>query len=89
LQQEFKIHQVQFIDINCTVSARLNSSCTSPTVNGLSDHEAQLLTVNNINTKNNLLPLKQKTKRIHNEIIAQVQHLLDYEGQEAVLKKNI
>jgi hypothetical protein len=42
-------------------STRLNSSCTSPTVNGLSDHDAQLHTVNNITTKVNLIPLKQRT----------------------------
>jgi hypothetical protein len=29
-------------------SARLSPSCTSPTVTGISDHDAQFLTVNNI-----------------------------------------
>jgi hypothetical protein len=43
-------------------SARLSSSCTSPIVSSPSDHNAHFLTVNNITTKVNLIPLKQKQK---------------------------
>jgi hypothetical protein len=34
-------------------NTRLRSSCTSPTVNGLSNHDAQFLTAKNITTKVN------------------------------------
>jgi hypothetical protein len=39
-------------------STRLSSPCTSLIVNSLSDHDAQFLTVNNINGKVNLIPLR-------------------------------
>jgi hypothetical protein len=48
-------------------SARLSYSCTSPIVNGFSDHNAQFLTVNNIATNINSIPLKQRTRKINNE----------------------
>jgi hypothetical protein len=67
-------------------SARLSSSCTSPIVNGLSDHNAQLLTVNNITTKVNVMPLKQRTRKLINETIAQFQHQLKNEMWEHVFK---
>jgi hypothetical protein len=40
-------------------SAKLSSSCTSPIVNSLSDHDAQFLIVNNIISEVNSTPLKQ------------------------------
>jgi hypothetical protein len=63
-------------DIIITYSTRSSSSCTSPTINGISDHDAQFLTVNNITTKVNLMPLKYRTTKINNETTAQFQHLL-------------
>jgi hypothetical protein len=54
-------------------STRLSSSCTSPLVNSLSGHDTQFLTVNNILTVGYLISLKQKTRKINNEIIAQFQ----------------
>jgi hypothetical protein len=54
-----------FIDI-----MRLSSSCTSSTVNGISDCDAQFLTINNLTTKVKFTPLKQRTRKI-NETIAQ------------------
>jgi hypothetical protein len=60
-------------------SARLCSSCISPTVNGLSDYDAQFLTVSNIISEVNSTPLKQKTRKINNETIAHFQHLLECE----------
>jgi hypothetical protein len=59
--------------------ARLGSSCTSPIVNSLSDHDAQFLTIDNNATKENLIPPKQKTRKINNATIAQFQHLLPNE----------
>jgi hypothetical protein len=44
-------------------STRLTSSCTSPIVNGLSDHDAQIPTVNNIILEVNSTHLKQKTRK--------------------------
>jgi hypothetical protein len=38
-------------------NTRLRSSCMSPVVNGLSDNNAQFLTVNNITTKVIMKPL--------------------------------
>jgi hypothetical protein len=61
-------------------STRLTSSCTSPVVNSLSDHDSELLTINNITTKVNVIPLKQRTRKISNETIVQFQHLLEKEG---------
>jgi hypothetical protein len=52
-------------------SIRLNSSSTSPIIHGLSDHDAQLLTINNIVAAVNLIPLKQRTRKINNDTIMQ------------------
>jgi hypothetical protein len=57
-----------FVDIT-----KLSSSCTYPTVNGLSDHDAQFLTVNNIAPATNLVPLKHRTREISNEKIMHFQ----------------
>jgi hypothetical protein len=67
-------------------SPRLGSFRTSPIVNSLSDHDAQFLTVHNITTKKNLIPLKQKIRKINKETIAQFQHLLENETKEPVYK---
>jgi hypothetical protein len=60
-------------------STRLSSSCSYIVVSRLSDHGVQFLTVNNITTKVNLIPLKQRTRKINNETTAQFQHLLENE----------
>jgi hypothetical protein len=67
-------------------SIRLNSSSTSPITNGLSDHDAQLLTINNIVAAVNLIRLKQRTRKINNDTIMQFQHLLKNETWESVYK---
>jgi hypothetical protein len=67
-------------------SARLSSSCTSPLVNGLSDHDAQFLTENNIIFEVNSTPMKQKTRKINNETIAHFQYLLETEMWEPIFK---
>jgi hypothetical protein len=64
----------------------LSSSCTPPTVNSLSDPDTQFLTVNNITIKVNLMPLKQRTRKINNVTIVQFQHLLQNERWELVFK---
>jgi exonuclease III len=58
-------------------NARLSSSYTSPIVNGLSDHDAQFLTMTNIDTEVNRAPLKWKLRKINYETIAQFHHLLE------------
>jgi hypothetical protein len=67
-------------------SARPNSSYTSPIINGLSDHNAQFLTISYINTGINLAPLKWRLRKINNETITQLQHLLANEMWEPVLE---
>jgi hypothetical protein len=66
-------------------SIRFSSSSTSPIINGLSDHEAQYL---NIATAGNLIPLKQRTRKVNNETIMQFQLLLKSETWESVYKDN-
>jgi hypothetical protein len=56
-------------------NARFSSFCISLIVNGLSDHDAQFLIVNNIMSEVNSTPLKQETRKINNETIAHFQHL--------------
>jgi hypothetical protein len=51
-----------FVDIT-----RLSSSSTCPIINGLSDPDAQFLTVNNITPANNVVPLCQRTRETNNE----------------------
>ena len=46
-----------FLDDN-----RLRSSITSPLINALSDHDAELLTIKNIHTAKRKASLKQKTR---------------------------
>jgi hypothetical protein len=70
------------IDNISIASKRLISSCMSPTVNCLSDNDAQFLTIINITTKLNSRPLKQRSRRVSNETIAQVLHLLENEMWE-------
>jgi hypothetical protein len=43
---------------------------TSPIVNGLSDHDAQFLPVNNIIAEVNPTPSKQRTRETNSETIA-------------------
>jgi hypothetical protein len=77
------------IDNTFIDNARLSSSCTSPVVNGLSEHDAQLLTISNITTKVNVILLKQRIRKINNETIAQFKCLLENEMWEHVfINKN-
>jgi hypothetical protein len=67
-------------------NSRLKSSSTSPLINGLSDHDAQLLTINNIYATTNKIPFKQKTRLINNETVTNFQTLLKKETWECVYK---
>jgi hypothetical protein len=71
------------IFIDC---ARLNSPYTAPIINGLSDHDAQFLMINDMNTVINLAPFRWKLRKINNETIAQFQRLLENETWEPVFK---
>ena len=64
----------------------LKSSSTSPLINGLSDQDAQLLTINNIYATTNKIPFKRKTILINNETITNFQTLLKKETWERVYK---
>jgi hypothetical protein len=59
-----------------------------PVINGLSDHDAQYLMINNIAAAGDLIPLKQRTRKVNNETIMQFQLLLKSETWESVYKDN-
>jgi hypothetical protein len=65
-----------FVDIT-----RLSSS-TCPS--GLSDYDVQFLTVNNIAPATNIVPLKQRTRKINSKRIMQFQIQLANESWECV-----
>jgi hypothetical protein len=67
-------------------SIRLSSSSTCPLINGLSNHDAQLFTINNTASAVNLVPLKQRTRKVNNDTIMQFQLLLKNETWESVYK---
>jgi hypothetical protein len=68
-------------------SIRVSSSSTSPVIiNGLSDHDAQYLMINNISAASNFIPLKQRTRKVNNETIMQFHLLLKSETWESVQK---
>jgi hypothetical protein len=69
-------------------SIGFSSSSTSPIINGLSDHDAQYLMINNIAAASNLISLKQRTRKVNNKTIMQFQLLLKSETWESVYKDN-
>ena len=73
LQQEFKINSSTATDNTSVDKSRINLSSKSPIINGLSDHDAQILTIKNIYVTLNKLPLKQRTSLIDNETITNFQ----------------
>jgi hypothetical protein len=50
-------------------NSRLRSSITSPLINGQSDHDAQLLTTDNIHAATNKVSLKQRTRLINSDAL--------------------
>jgi hypothetical protein len=69
-------------------SIRFSSSSTSPIINGLSEHDAQNLMINNTAAASNLIPLNQRARKVNNETIMQFQLLLNSETWESVYKDN-
>ena len=63
-----------FVDNNI-----LGSTITLPLINGLSDHDAQLLTINNIHAATKIFSLKQRTRIINSETLTNFQSLLKQE----------
>jgi hypothetical protein len=63
------------------------SSSTS-IINGISDHDAQYLMINNIAATTNLILLKQGKRKVNNETITQFQLLLKSETWESVYIDN-
>jgi hypothetical protein len=51
----------------------LKTSYTSPLINGLADHDAQFVTINNIYAATNKIPLKQRTRLINSDGCAMAQ----------------
>jgi hypothetical protein len=78
--------EIDNIFVDCI---RFSSSSTSPIINGLSDHDAQYILINNIAAAGNLIPLKQRTRKVSNETITQFQLLLKSETRESVFKTMI
>jgi hypothetical protein len=62
--------------INFVGNVRITSSSISPIANGLLEHDAQFLTINNTVAATNIVSLNQRTRKINNETIMQFQLLL-------------
>jgi hypothetical protein len=65
-------------------NSRLGSTITLPLVNGPSDHDAQLLTINNIYAVTKKVSLKQRTRIINSETLTNFQSLLKQETWPSV-----
>jgi hypothetical protein len=65
-------------------NSRINLFSLSPIINGLSDNNAQILTIKNIYATINRFPLKQRTRLIDNETIMTFHTLLRRETWESV-----
>jgi hypothetical protein len=61
------------IDNTFVDNSRLGSTITLPLLNGLSDHDAQLLTINNIDAATKKVPLKQRTRITNSETLTNLQ----------------
>jgi hypothetical protein len=67
--------------------SRLESSYTSSLINGLSERDAQFLTINEIWAPTNKIPKQQWTRLINSDILATFQALLEREMWESVYQK--
>jgi hypothetical protein len=65
---------------------RFISCSTTPIINGLSDHDAQYLMINNTVSAGNLKRLKQRKRKVNNETIMQFHLLQKSEICESVYK---
>jgi hypothetical protein len=57
-------------------NSRIGSTITSPLINGLSDYDAELLTINNICAASKKVFSKQRTRIINSETLTNFQSLL-------------
>jgi hypothetical protein len=60
-------------------NSRLGSTITLSLISGLSDHDAQILTINNIHAATKKVSLKQRTRIINSETLTNFQSLLKQE----------
>jgi exonuclease III len=67
---------------------RVNSFKISSIVNGLSDHDAQYLILENVSIESNITPVKYRTRLINKDTIKTFPHLLKYETWESVYLNN-
>jgi ribosomal protein L33 len=79
---------VQQLIIFLQINTRPSSSSTSLIANGLSDHGAQSLSINNTVVATHTIPSKQRTRKINNERTRQFQLQLRNETLESVYRSN-
>ena len=65
-------------------NSRVGSTITFPLINSLSNHDAQLLTINNIYAATKKVSLKQRTRIINSETLTNCQSLLKQEIWQSV-----
>jgi len=65
-------------------NSRLGSTIISPLINGLSDHDAQLFTINNIYAATKNVNMQQKTRTINRNTLSNFQSLLKQETWQSV-----
>ena len=65
-------------------NSRTNLSSASPITNGLSDHDAQILTIKNTYATTNKLPLKKRIRLTDNETVMNFKILLKKENWEPI-----
>jgi hypothetical protein len=68
-------------------NSTLRSRIISLLINGLSDHDAQLLTINNIYAATNKVSLKQITRLINSDTLTNFQTLLKQEMWKSIKPK--
>ena len=68
-------------------NSRLGLSYTSSLINGLSDHDAQFLTINSICAPTNKIPKKQRTILIGSDTFTTFETLLEQEMWDSVYQK--
>jgi hypothetical protein len=70
-------------------NSRLGSTITLPLINGLSDHDAQLLTINNTHATTKKVSSKQRTRIINSETLTNFQSLLKQETWQSVYQTQV
>jgi hypothetical protein len=75
------------IDNIFVYNRRLESSYTSPLINGLPEHDAQFLTINNICAPKNKIPKKQRKRIINSNTLTNFQTLPEQETWVSVYQK--